>query len=70
MNDIITTKRCASCPEMVLYWGPAALRNASVWCSEVCEVLWDAITPGAWIDAAELMPGGQYFDRPDIWTSL
>lgn len=69
MDDIIIMKRCASCPEMVLYWGPTSLRNASVWCSDVCEALWDAITPGRWIDAAELMPGGCLHDRPDIWIS-
>jgi hypothetical protein len=48
LDDIITTKRCASCPELVLYWGPEALRNASVCCSPVCEALWDALTPGVW----------------------
>lgn len=56
------------CAETVLYNGPEELRDASVWCSDVCELLWDLVTPGEWIDASELLRGGLYYDRPDLWT--
>ncbi len=68
MESVIMVKRCSMCAEKVLYNGPDALRDAVVWCSTTCERLWDAVTPGEWIDAAELMRGGRLYDRPDIWT--
>ena len=39
-----------------------------VFCSPVCEALWVNVTPGQWIDPAELMLGGRYYDRPEIWA--
>jgi len=52
---------------MALYKGPWLLKGGMVFCSLACEALWVAVTPGKWIDPAELMPGGLYHDRPDIW---
>lgn len=68
MEEIAVLKRCAMCPERVIYRGPEMLRNASVFCDETCSLLFDLVTPGEWIDAREMMQGGRYYDRPDIWT--
>ena len=68
MDEIALLKPCAMCPETVIYRGPEMLSNASVFCSETCARLWDAIAPGHWVNATELMQGGHYCDRPDIWT--
>ena len=68
MDHIVLLKRCAICPGLVLYEGPSMLSNASVFCSETCERIWDAVTPGEWISAEELMPGGRFHDRPDVWA--
>ena len=67
MEQIVVAKRCAMCPETVLYQGPAMLRAASVWCSDLCYKLDDILTPGYWLDASEMMRGGQLHDRPDLW---
>lgn len=67
MDNIWILKRCAICPEPVMFSGPSLLSNAVVWCGETCERIWDAMTPGQWIDAAELMPGGRFHDRPEVW---
>ena len=69
MDEITILKRCAVCPEPVVYTGPEMLQTANVCCSETCAVIYDIITPGYWIDAAELMQGGRIHDRPDIWTA-
>lgn len=68
MEEIALLKRCAMCPEPTLYAGPAMLSTASVFCSDACAALWDAITPGEWISAVELIQGGRYCNRPDIWS--
>ena len=68
MDEVLVLKRCAVCPEMTLYKGPRLLQGGVVHCGETCEVLWYAITPGRWIDASELMPGGRYHALPEIWT--
>lgn len=60
VDQIFSIRRCSVCPELVIYEGPALLSGAAMWCSETCEVLWDLITPGTWIDAAELMQGGRF----------
>ncbi len=67
MRDTMLLKRCAVCVEPVIYSGPDMLRNANVCCSDVCSVIYDQITPGYWIDPAELMRGGCFHNRPDIW---
>ena len=68
MDEIFVLKRCAICPDLVIYRGPSLLRKAKIFCSEVCEKIDDAVTPGSWVDAADLMPGGPLHDRPDIWN--
>jgi hypothetical protein len=66
-ESVKRTKRCAMCPEIVVYTAPRGLaEGAIVFCSEICERLWDAVTPGEWVDAATLMPGREN-DRPEIW---
>jgi hypothetical protein len=67
MEHILILKRCASCENSALYSGPQMLSNAKVFCSDLCIVLDDLVTPGTWIDAAELMQGGSLCNRPDIW---
>lgn len=66
MEDIALLKRCAMCPEMVIYNGPEMLSDGLVFCSNACAALWDAVTPGEWVDAKEIMRGG-LFDRPDMF---
>ena len=68
MEEVLVLKRCAVCSELALYKGPWLLRSGLVFCSETCETLWTALSPGQWIDPRELMPGGRYHDRPEIWT--
>lgn len=68
MDEVLVLKRCAICTEKALYRGPWLLKDGLVFCSPICEALWVAVTPGQWIDPAELMPGGRYHDRPEIWT--
>jgi hypothetical protein len=68
LENLTFVKRCAVCPDPVIYRGPALLSNATTFCDETCARIWDAITPGEWIDANELMPGGRFHDRPDIWA--
>lgn len=70
MDEVMVLKRCAMCPEPVIYTGPDLLRDAKVFCGEVCALLWDLVTPGEWIDACELMPGGRLYDCRDIWTEI
>lgn len=69
MDEVLVLKRCRICPEMALYKGPALLMGGMVFCSRTCEALWVAVTPGQWVDAAELAPGGRYYDRTDIWSA-
>lgn len=68
MDEVLALKRCAMCPEKALYKGPVFLMGGLVFCSPVCEALWVNMTPGQWIDPAELMPGGRYYDHPEIWS--
>ncbi len=69
MDEVISLKRCAICTNSVLYRGPAMLADGAImFCDSVCARIWDAATPGQWVDAAELMPGGRLHDRPDIWA--
>lgn len=68
MGEVLVLKRCAMCTEKALYKGPAFLMGGLVFCSFVCEALWANMTPGQWIDPAELMPGGRYHNRPEIWS--
>jgi len=68
MRDLMLLKRCAVCAETVIYSGPELLRNANLTCSDVCGVLYDLVTPGYWVDASELMEGGCFHNRPDLWT--
>lgn len=67
MDEVTLLKRCAICPESVIYKGPRLLSNASVFCDATCQRIWDAITPGEWLRASELMPGGCLHNRPDTW---
>ena len=67
MHEVTILKRCAVCPEMVLFRGPALLRNARTYCDETCERIDDALLPGEWVDVSEMMQGGRLHDRPDIW---
>ncbi len=68
MHDVLVLKRCPICKDPVLYEGPDILRDAIVWCGVPCAAIWDAITPGQWINASEIMQGGRFHNRPDIWT--
>ena len=68
MEEVLALKRCAACAEMALYRGPSLLLGGFAFCSETCMILWDVVTPGLWVEACELMPGGRYYNRPDIWT--
>jgi endogenous inhibitor of DNA gyrase (YacG/DUF329 family) len=68
MDEITVLKPCAICVDLVLYRGPSMLRAAKVFCSQTCAVIYDLITPGYWVDAAEIMPGGRFHDRPEIWA--
>lgn len=69
MDEIVILKPCAMCAEPTLYQGPSMLSQGDVCCGEACSALWDALTPGHWVSAVELMRGGRYYDRPDIWTA-
>jgi len=68
MEEVLVIKRCVTCAEMALYRGPSLLQGGFIFCSSACEMLWGAVTPGRWIDASELMPGGRLHDRSDIWA--
>lgn len=68
MESVLLVKRCAMCSNSAFYDGPEMLKDAAVWCSEVCELLYDLLTPGEWIDASELMRGGRLSERPDLWN--
>jgi hypothetical protein len=68
MSDVMMLKRCEICAEAAYFSGPLSLAvTAIVFCGTTCARIWDAITPGEWIDASEMMPGGRIHDRPDIW---
>jgi endogenous inhibitor of DNA gyrase (YacG/DUF329 family) len=69
LDEVTLIKRCAVCPEAVVYQGPFLLQNARVYCSETCALIDDLLLPGEWIDAAEIAPGGRYYDRPEVWAT-
>jgi endogenous inhibitor of DNA gyrase (YacG/DUF329 family) len=69
MDEITLTKRCAICPEVIVYRGPSLLQNARCYCSKTCAQIDDLLLPGEWIDAAEIAPGGRYYDHPEIWVT-
>jgi hypothetical protein len=58
---------CAVCREPVIYLGPRVLEGGECFCSDTCVAIDQAITPGQWVDAGELAPGGSLHDRPEIW---
>jgi hypothetical protein len=59
---------CAICGEPVIFLGPKVLANGERFCSEVCCVIDQAITPGHWVDASELARGGSLHNRPELWS--
>lgn len=59
--------RCVTCADPVIYLGPRLLAAGNSYCSEVCGVIYRYVTPGVWIDANELAPGGRLYDRPELW---
>lgn len=67
MDEVTLVKRCAVCPEPVVYRGPALLQSARVYCSQTCERIDDLLLPGYWVDASEMMQGGRLHDRPELW---
>jgi hypothetical protein len=67
VDEVTLIKRCAVCPESIVYQGPRLLQNARVYCDETCARIDDVLLPGQWYDAAEMMQGGRFHDRPDLW---
>ena len=61
---------CVVCADPVIYLGPELLSSGNRYCSEVCSVVYRQITPGIWIDASELAPGGSLHNRPEVWSDL
>jgi hypothetical protein len=60
--------RCVVCGGPVIYLGPELLESGNRYCSEVCWTIYRQITPGVWIDAEELAPGGSLYNRPELWS--
>ena len=58
---------CAICREPVIFLGPSVLATGERFCSNVCVAIDQAITPGIWVDASELAPGGSLYGRPELW---
>jgi len=65
--EVAKLVRCQVCGDPVIYLGPKVLANGRSFCSEVCVAIDMAITPGVWIDASELAPGGYLHNRPELW---
>ena len=49
---------CAICAEPVIFLGPSVLQSGPRFCSDACALLWKLLSPGIWVDASELAPGG------------
>ena len=68
MDEVIVLTGCTVCAEPVIHRTPALLRESLVFCDDVCLAIGRALSAGDWHDASEIMQGGRFHDRPDIWT--
>jgi hypothetical protein len=66
--ELVKLTGCAVCADPVIFIGPFVLEHGRRICSEICDVLYKAITPGVWVDASELAPGGGLHNRPELWV--
>ena len=66
--EVAKMTSCAICRDPVIYLGPEVLASGKRFCTDVCDALYRAITPGVWVDASELAPGGSLHNRPELWT--
>jgi len=67
--ELVKLAPCIICADPVIYAGPTLLQNGPRICSPTCDRIWNAITPGIWIDASELAPGGSLNNRPELWSN-
>lgn len=65
--EVAKMTTCSVCADAVIYLGPKLLASGERFCSRVCAEIHRAITPGVWIDASELAPGGSLHERPELW---
>ncbi len=61
---------CAVCRDPVIFFGPEVLASGKRFCSEVCSLIYRQVTPGRWVDASEIAPGGSLHDRPELWSDF
>jgi hypothetical protein len=66
--EVAKMTRCVVCADPVIYLGPAILEFGRSYCSEVCCTIYKQLTPGRWVDAEELAPGGSLHNRPELWS--
>jgi len=65
--EVVMLSPCSICGDPTLVIAPAVLAYGKRLCSDVCATIDDQLSPGEWIDAAAIAPGGRFADRPEIW---
>jgi len=67
--DVVKLVGCRVCGDPVIYFGSWCFADSKRLCGPVCCVIDDALNPGTWIDATEMMEGGSLHHRlPEIWN--
>lgn len=66
--EVAKMTRCAICGDPVIFLGSSTLQDGRRYCSDVCSIISDQISPGIWVDASELAPGGSLHNHPELWS--